>query len=115
MTGQDFVKKIRPAGCALFLFMLVMFFVICLKPGNSDPVPGYTPPHDSAYYMQSDETLSELEAELEENVFPYLEGYVKSEVSDGVLAVTITEAKFFTVRSAVLKYYDRELFDFRKG
>ena len=110
-AGGEFVKKIRPVGCVMFLFILVMFLVICFSAGK-DPIPGYEPPNTSEYYAQN---LDELVSELEENVFPHIEGVVSAEVEGDVIVITIEESHFAVSRSAVLNYYDAELFQFVWG
>ncbi len=109
-AGSDFVKKIRPAGMALFLGLAILVTVICFTAGR-DPLPGYAPPNTSAYFAEHPQ---ELKTELEKNVFPRLSGIRGAEVSDGTVVITIDEAYFAVSRSAVLKYYDKELFIFRK-
>lgn len=113
-AGEDFVKWLRPAGCALFLGILVLVLIICFSSGR-DPIPGYAPPHDTAYYAQSAETMEELKAELEEHVFPELEGTARCGIKDGVLEIQIDEAHFAVTRAAILRYYDSSLFEFTRG
>jgi len=111
-AGSDFVKKLRPAGCVLFLVLAVLVAVVCLCAGR-DPIPGYQAPQTSAYYAQSEETLLELKAELEQNVFPALEGVAGCALSgDGRLIVSLESDRFAVTRAAILRYYDRSLFDF---
>lgn len=110
-AGQEFVKKIRPLGVALFLVLFVLFLYICFTAGTN-PIPGYESPHDSTYYSQNDGTLEELKAELEANVFPKLEGEESCTVSDGKIKVVIDSEDFATSRSAILRYYDESLFEF---
>jgi hypothetical protein len=86
--GQEFVKMLRPFGAVLFLMIAVMVTVICFRAG-SDPIPGYESPHDSEYYSQNAETLNELKSELEQNVFPNLEGVTDCRTGDGILIITI--------------------------
>ncbi|MEA4894762.1 MAG: hypothetical protein VB064_05825 [Oscillospiraceae bacterium] len=110
-AGQDFVKKIRPIGAAMFLLLFALFLYICFSSG-SNPLAGYQAPHDSAYYAQSGETLEELKTELETNVFPKLSGIEICSVSDGRLAVTIDSVSFSRDRAAILSCYDESLFEF---
>ena len=113
-AGQDFVKKIRPIGSAMFLLLFVLFLIVCFTSGKN-PLPGYERAHDSSYYLQSEATLSELKTELETNVFPKLEGDESCTVSGGKLIVTLDEKNYSETRSAILKYYDEDLFEFVKG
>ena len=113
-AGEDFVKWLRPAGCALFLGILILVLIICFSSGR-DPIPGYAPPHDTAYYAQSAETMEELKAELEENVFPQLEGVLQCEARGGVLEIQINSEHFAVTRAAILRYYDSSLFEFTRG
>lgn len=114
MMGQDFVKMLRPFGAALFIIIAIMVTIICFRSG-ADPIPGYESPRESEYYSQNEQTLSELKSELEQNVFPRLEGVVACQIGDGVLIVTIDSDSFAVTRSAILQYYDRSLFEFVKG
>lgn len=108
-TGEDFVRKIKPIGCVLFLSLFVGFLLICFLGGA--PINGYTPPQDSEYYA---EHLSELKEELEDNVFSELSGVVGCELSDNRLCITVTAEEFDDVKYAVTFYYDEELFEFLK-
>ncbi len=110
-TGQDFVKKIRTIGAAMFLLLFGLFLYICFSSG-SNPLAGYEAPHDSTYYAQSDATLGELKTELEANAFPKLTGVESCVISDGRLVITIDSVTFAKCRSAILRYYDESLFEF---
>jgi hypothetical protein len=105
--GQDFVKMIKPLGCAICLIVCILVIAVCMTAGR-DPIKGYTPPQDSAYYA---EHLDELQAELEANVFPNVEGVVSSHIEGDVLAVEIQTDSFAVTRSALLYYFDANLFD----
>ena len=113
-TGQSFVKRIKPIGSAMFLLIFVMFLLVCFTAGNH-PIAGYTAPHDSEYYAQSDLTLGALKTELEANVFPKLDGQEGCAVLNGKLTVTIDAEHFVKSRAAIIQYYDRDLFTFVKG
>ena len=107
-AGADFVKKIRPIGCIMFVLMFVAVIVICLQPAERT-VEGYEPPHDSTYYAAHPDELAE---ELEENLLPALDGVVSCR-SDGEKVAVVTDRKSFaSVRAAVLTYYDVSLFTF---
>lgn len=111
MTGQEFVKWLKPAGAALFLVVAVLVTWICLTAGQ-DPIPGYEPPQSSEYYAQH---LDELKEELERNVIPKLEGEAFCEASGDKLIVTLTAGNFAVTRSAIIQYFDPELFEFIDG
>jgi len=112
-TGRDFIKKIRPAGAAVFLVMFVVVTAFLFTSGR-DPIKGYEAPNDTEYYLQNAETMDELCAELEQNVFPHISGIVScgyDEVS-GTVSIVIEEPHYAVSRSAILWYYDNSLFTF---
>ena len=110
-AGQDFAKKIGPIGGAFFLLLFVVFLVYCFTAGTN-PIPGYEAPHDSSYYSQNATTLSELKTELETNVFPKINGIEYCTLSTGKLEITIDNGSYTKSRSAILKFYDKSLFEF---
>lgn len=101
-AGQDFVKKIGPAGCVLFLALFVLVTALCLTVGRN-PLPGYEAPQDTAYYALHPE---ELAAELNENVLPRLEDPSVAQVSGDKVLVTVDAASFVPVRAALLHCFD---------
>ncbi len=105
--GEEFIKKIRPAGCVLFIVLAVLVAAVCLTAGR-DPIKGYEAPQTSEYYSQH---LDELREELEANVFPQLDGVAGSRIGDGVLIVELDTNSFAVTRSALLRYYDESLFE----
>ena len=112
-AGQDFAKKIGPIGGGFFLLLFVIFLVYCFTAGTN-PIPGYEAPHDSSYYSQNDTTLAELKTELENNVFPKINGIGECQIVNDKLTITIDSANYSKSRSAILKYYDKSLFEFLK-
>lgn len=108
-AGQDFLKKIGPAGCVLFLALFVLVTAICLTAGR-DPVPGYEAPHDTEYYVNH---LDELAAELNDNVLPQLDTPATAAVTSDTVTVTVEGDTFVVVRSALLHYFDESLFSFQ--
>ena len=112
-TGQEFVKKIKPFGSFLFLLVFVLFLLTCFTSGKN-PIPGYKAPHESSYYSQNEKTLAELKTELNANVFPKLNGISNCSISEGKLIVVIEDESFAISRSAILRYYDKDLFEFLK-
>lgn len=110
-TGKIFVSKIGMVGCVMFLIMLVGFLLVCFSSGSQNPIEGYEPPHESEYYTANPE---ELAVEINENIVPQLESITECYYEDGKVVIITEEAEYFTVRSALLDYFDEELFDFRK-
>jgi len=113
-AGQEFVKSIRPIGCVFFLLIFIYFMVFCFTPHGS-AIPGYVSPHDYSYYSRNDGTLGELKTELETNVFPHIAGITGCEVKSGRLEIDIEKDDFSSSRATILKYYDKNLFDFEKS
>lgn len=109
-AGEEFVKKIRPFGCALFLLAMVVFFVYAFTSGKA-PIEGYEVPQTTEYYA---EHLDELADELEENVLPHIDGAVDCAVGDGVVTVTLREDGFAAARGDILHCFDKSLFEFVK-
>lgn len=114
-TGQDFVKKIGPFGCALFLALFVFSLIYCFTSAPANPLKGYEAPYNSDYYAQSGATLEQLQTELESNVFPKLSGVLSSEIEDGKIIITIKGDSFADTRDAILNYYDESLFYFERN
>ena len=105
--GEDFVKKIRPAGCVLFIALAILVSAVCLTAGR-DPIKGYEPPQTDEYFAQHPE---ELLTELEENVFPHLQGFRGADVQSGLVVVQLHTDSFAVDRAALLRYYAQELFE----
>ena len=110
MAGQEFVKMLKPAGCVIFILVTIAFFIICFKPATH-PVEGYEAPHDSEYYAQH---IDELKTELEDNLFPKLDGIVDCTLEGSQLKITFEEASFSDAAGSIVYYYDKELFIFEK-
>ena len=108
-TGEGFVKKIGYVGCAIFLGIFVLFLVTCFT--TKPPVEGYKAPNSSEYYAAH---LDELKAELEDHLFPKLDGVTDCTVSDGVLCITLAAESFEETAEAITHYYAKELFSFLK-
>lgn len=106
-TGSEFVKKIRPMGCALFLAMFVMVTVLLF---TARPEPEYVPPESGEYYALH---LDELKEQIEEHVLPELEATgVTLSAGDTRILVTAPAGELEDVREGILKYFDGELFEF---
>lgn len=109
--GAQIARWLGPVGGVFVLLLSALMVVYCFTAG-ANPVPGYTPPHDSAYYA---EHLDELAQELNTNFLPVLDETAHAEVSDGTVTVTASEKEYVPVRGAVLKFYDAALFTFEKA
>ena len=59
--------------------------------------------------------LDELEQELEENMFPQLEGIEDCFVSGDKLTIIISEAAYDESSGIITHYYGKELFDIQKN
>ena len=98
-------------GGVFVLLLSALMVVFCLTAG-ANPVPGYVPPHDSAYYAQH---LDELAQELNANFLPVLDETAHAEADGGTVTVTAAAKEYVPVRGAVLKFYDAALFTFEKA
>jgi len=111
-AGEEFVKKLRPVGCAILLIAAIAVVAICLSSGR-DPIKGYAAPESTEYYAAHPEELAD---ELESRVLPELEGVRACLVrSDGLVEIVIDSEDFAVTRSAVLRYFDADLFIFTEG
>ena len=114
-AGEEFVKMLRPVGCILCLLTCILVVILCLTSGR-DPIPGYESPHDTAYYTQHATGTEELIQELTDSVFPALDGIQDCYAgNDGTVVITIDSDYFAISRSAILRYFDESLFEFKEG
>ena len=108
-AGQEFVKRLKPIGCVIFIVMFALFLVICFTAAGNAPVKGYIPPHDTEYFSSH---LDELKAELEEVLLPQLDGEAECAVTGDRLTVTVDAEHFDAVKKALVHYYTDKLFTF---
>lgn len=106
--GAQIVRWLGPVGCVLVLLLSAVGFVFCLTYGT-DPVPGYEPPHDTAYYAAH---LPELAQELNEHVLPQVEESASAAAGTARVTVTMDESRLANTRAAVLRYFDESLLVF---
>ncbi|MBS1402626.1 MAG: hypothetical protein HPZ79_06555, partial [Oscillospiraceae bacterium] len=85
-----------------------LMLVFCFTQGR-DPVPGYEPPHDDAYYAQH---LPELAEELNAHVLPEVDETASAAADGSTVTVTMEAQRLANTRAAVLRYYDVSLFVF---
>ena len=110
-AGMQFARAVKPTGCILLLLILLGVLYLCFTSGT-DPIPEYEAPQGTEYYSDH---LDELQAELQEHVFPKLDGAEESRVENGKLTVVLENDSFAVSRSAILRYYDEKLFDFQRA
>lgn len=108
-AGQDFVRMLKPVGCAIFLIIFVSFLVICFTAGDKAPVNGYLPPHDTEYYSTH---LDELCAELSDNLLPQLGADAQLRIDGERITVTADSEQMQSVKTALTHYYTDVLFTF---
>ena len=107
--GQQWAQRLGLfGGIAVLLFSLV--FVLTMLAAGPEKLD-YTPEHDAAYYAQN---IDALQAELEQAVFPYVEGIESCEPADNKLVIGIRSSKFIETRAVIIDLFDRELFLFEQ-
>ena len=102
--GAQIARWLGPVGGVFVLLLSALMVVFCLTAG-ANPVPGYTPPHDSTYYA----------GQLNANFLPVLDETAHAEADGDTVTVTASEKEYVPVRGAVLKFYDAALFTFEKA
>ena len=105
--GQQWAQRLGVVGGMVVLLFSLVFVLTMLTAGPEKLV--YTPAHDTAYYAQN---LDVLQTELEEQVFPHVEGVQFCEEADGKLVVGIREKYYLDTRAVIIDLFDRELFIF---
>ena len=109
--GFQIVRWLKPFGSGLVLLIFILFLVYAFSSGR-EPIKGYTPPHDGAYYA---EHLSELADELNDTVLALVDPKASAEVTGDVVTVTIPKDSFVQTRAAVLRYFDSKLVQFEES
>ena len=105
--GQQWAQRLGVVGGMVVLLFSLVFVLTMLTAGPEKLV--YTPAHDTVYYAQN---LDVLQTELEEQVFPHVEGVQFCEEADGKLVVGIREKYYLDTRAVIIDLFDRELFIF---
>ena len=107
--GQQWAQRLGIlGGIAVLLFSLTLWLtVLASGPEKLE----YSPAWDTAYYAQNPQVL---QAELEQSVFPYVEGVQSCEEQDGKLVITISTRHFISTRAVIINLFDRNLFVFEQ-
>ena len=105
------LKKLKPLGIILILGCSILAFITCLTVDMGVP-PRYESKHEVSYYMQSEETMQELVAELEENVFPNIDGIESYSINAETGKIDIVTDPDYTskVRLVLERDFGTELF-----
>ena len=109
--GFQIVRWLKPFGSGLVLLIFILFLVYAFSTGR-EPIKGYTPPHDGAYYA---EHLDELASELNDTVLALVDPEAAAEVTGDKVTVTIPKDSFVVTRAAVLRYFDSQLVQFEES
>ncbi len=109
-AGQDFIKKIGPWGCALFLALFILTTVLCFTAG-SNPIKGYEPPQSRDYYAANPDVLI---AELEQTVFPQLPYDMTAGMVGDQVTVRIAADDLVMGRAALLQLFGHDLLAFEE-
>ncbi len=108
-TGSQFVKWLRPAGCAAVLILSVLATVL-LFTARGTPVAGYTPAESADYYAEHPEALLR---EVQTEILPKIDAEgVELTLSEGTIRVTGPELPLHNARLAIIHYFDEEQFEF---
>lgn len=107
--GQQWAQRLGVVGGMVVLLFSLVFVLTMLTAGPEKL--DYMPAHDTVYYAQN---LDALQTELEEHVFPYVEGVQFCEEADGKLVIGIREKYFLDTRAVIIDLFDRELFVFER-
>jgi len=113
--GKDFVKKIKPVGIVMILlFSIVGTYMMFTF--SFDIPPRYESIHTTDYYRQNAETIQELHTELQEFVFPSIDGILESSVlpDQRMILIHVSSEHHDKVKAIILRDFDEELFVFRR-
>jgi hypothetical protein len=109
------LKVLKPFGVILVLGCTVLMLIVCFTADMGVPET-YVSIHDTDYYAQNAGTMAELKSELEEYVFPNLEGIDGAWVgSDNRLVIAIAAESYDRTRAVILRDFDESLFTFIKA
>ena len=108
--GFQIVRWLRPGGAALVLLLGILFVVQCFMTGR-EPVKGYQPKHDTAYYTAHPDALAD---ELNNDLLPQVDKNARAEAGETVVTVYVPHDTYITTRAAVLRYYDASLLEFQE-
>ncbi|MBO4831171.1 MAG: hypothetical protein J5569_01710 [Oscillospiraceae bacterium] len=110
------LKKLKPIGIVVVLGAAVLALIVCFTADMGIP-PKYESLHDADYYLQSEDTMNELAAELEENVFPKLDGITSYgfDPESGKLRITVEKETLGRVEQVLLRDFDARLFEFTEA
>lgn len=108
--GQQWAQRLGVVGGIVVLLFSLTFVLTMLTAGPE--MPDYAPAWDTAYYEQHPE---DLQAELEQSVFPYVEGVQSCVQEDGKLVITISSRHYIPTRAVIINLFDRNLFVFEQN
>ena len=105
------LKKLKPLGIILILGCSILALITCFTADMGVP-PKYDSVHEPEYYRQSEETMQELISELEENVFPNIEGILSYSINIETKKIDIVTDPDYTekVRLVLERDFGTELF-----
>ena len=107
--GQQWAQRLGVVGGIVVLLFSLVFVLTMLTAGPEKL--DYVPQHDTAYYQQHPDVL---QSELEEAVFPYVEGVESCEAAEEKLVIGIRTKYFIETRAVIIDLFDRELFEFKE-
>ena len=104
-----------PAGTFAYwqtwLLLGILFVVQCFMTGR-EPVKGYQPKHDAAYYTAHLDVLAD---ELNDALLPQVDKEARAEAGGETVTVFIPHDTYITTRAAVLRYYDASILEFQES
>lgn len=107
------LKKLKPFGIILILGCTVLALIVCFTADMGVP-ERYVSIHNTEYYAQNSDTMAELINEMEENVFPNIEGiedyYINEETNQ--LVLVINSEYYGKTKAVILRDFDESLFEF---